>query len=339
MKLSTKEQIDKITVRNKVNTILYGVEHLLRGINSLQELLHHNVNQYIMVSTTKFVSFDEYIIPIILILLPLALRVLIILFYDEKCNDEGEDDDAKKAKNDTDCEKGRKKSQFHFQFVQAFKCVTGSVFLSIILLAMNNPVGTDTDTGDITVNNNYAFCIIYVFMLQFVIVSTSVEKTKRGETTTATHILNKKTTAETLKQKSDDKQSIQVVACLMGLYIHLPIALVHVSLALISALVWVPLLAFPTHKYKTCTGGKQTTLKAIFMKILVILMLPPIAKDMLIRALSLAMKTENSTIRLVADSFASDAISTLKDMNPLSSMYFIAVYVPLHFMLSVICFQ
>ena len=71
-KISSEDNTIGKSIGERIDTILYGIEHLTRGLNSLQELLHHNVNQYIMVSTTKFVSFDEYLIPNILILLPLV---------------------------------------------------------------------------------------------------------------------------------------------------------------------------------------------------------------------------------------------------------------------------
>lgn len=79
IEIASQNQIDSSILEKRINHILYGLEHLFRAINSLQELLHHNVNQYIMVSATKFVSFDEYIIPTILILLPLVLRIVMII--------------------------------------------------------------------------------------------------------------------------------------------------------------------------------------------------------------------------------------------------------------------
>jgi hypothetical protein len=46
------------------------------------------------------------------------------------------------------------------------------------------------------------------------------------------------------KQRTCEKQSIQLVSCLLALYSHAPLALSNVSLFLISAFLWIPLLSF-----------------------------------------------------------------------------------------------
>jgi hypothetical protein len=107
--LFTKDQLDKLTIGTNMNTFLYGIEHLTKELNSLQELLHHNANQYIMVSTMTFVSFDEYLLPIILILIPLVLRVLMTVRR------------RKEIKEMTSL----------FQFTKGLKGVGGSIILSI----------------------------------------------------------------------------------------------------------------------------------------------------------------------------------------------------------------
>jgi hypothetical protein len=46
----------------------------------------------------------------------------------------------------------------------------------------------------------------------------------------------------------------------MVLYIHVPIVLVHMTLGVVSALFWVPILAFPSHKTKHRLISKIGTL-------------------------------------------------------------------------------
>jgi GPI-anchor transamidase subunit GAA1 len=46
----------------------------------------------------------------------------------------------------------------------------------------------------------------------------------------------------------ESKSSIQFLACLVGLYLHVAIAFGHVSLAFPSAAWWTPLIAFPYHR-------------------------------------------------------------------------------------------
>jgi hypothetical protein len=59
-----------------------SIEHLFRGLNSLSERLHHNVDQYLLPSSGKFVSLGEYLLPAILLMLPLVLRVIKLLVTD-----------------------------------------------------------------------------------------------------------------------------------------------------------------------------------------------------------------------------------------------------------------
>merc|ERR1711935_1180395 len=52
-------------------------------------------------------------------------------------------------------------------------------------------------------------------------------------------------------------QSVQFTACILSIYLHVPIGLSHVSLALPSALFWTPLLAFPSYHHRRTTTKKK----------------------------------------------------------------------------------
>ena len=69
----------------------------------------------------------------------------------------------------------------------------------------------------------------------------------------------------------DDRRSIQFVACLFAVYAHVPIALAHASLAIPSALLWTPLLAFPT-----MVGGKRTTIQRLLSAVILFSTWPPV---------------------------------------------------------------
>ncbi len=319
--------MDKLTIEPKINTILGGTEHLLRGLNSLQELLHHNVDQYLMVSPTKFVSFDEYVIPAILILLPLMLRVLIILFS------KGDEDNGTKNKDEssihsTNC----KESCFRFR---SLKGIGGALFLMIVLLLINQALDVYGNNGDSLPEGdgekrmgtiiNFAFCILYVLMLQY---------TLGSKTTTNSATIQKLNNQD----RGDEKQSLQILACLLALYIHVPIVLVHISLGLISAMVWVPLLAFPS--YKKQEQRRLQFISTFLSRTAIILMVPPIAKNVFLRTLSLIMGNISSNKGAeAAGSVAIDVVAAIREINPLSSTYICCVYVPLHFMLLLISFS
>lgn len=57
---------------------------MVRAMSNLHEKLHHSVTQYLLLSTTKFVSNAEYIFPVILMLVPLAVRALCIFFKENQ---------------------------------------------------------------------------------------------------------------------------------------------------------------------------------------------------------------------------------------------------------------
>jgi glycosylphosphatidylinositol transamidase len=60
----------------KAGDFMQKVEHVVRALSNLHEKLHHSTTQYLLVSSNKFISSSEYVFPVILILMPLALRVI-----------------------------------------------------------------------------------------------------------------------------------------------------------------------------------------------------------------------------------------------------------------------
>ena len=126
---------------------------------------------------------------------------------------------------------------------------------------------------------------------------------------------------------------------MVALYMHVPIALVHMSLAITSSLVFVPLLAFPSyyHYHDDDDQSKKRNQKKIMMKLIIILMFPPIMMNVLIQILTLFMSNIDTSLTLIVKTTES-MIDVLKGIHPLSSTYFITVYIPLHFMLSCLYF-
>lgn len=58
------------------------LEGVLHSLSNLHERLHHSITQYLLPSPTKFVSHAEYLIPNLLILLPLVLRAATLILLD-----------------------------------------------------------------------------------------------------------------------------------------------------------------------------------------------------------------------------------------------------------------
>ncbi len=313
-----------------INQVLLGIEHLLRGINSLQEVLHHSVNQYIMVSTTKFVSFDEYILPVILILIPLALRVIIILYPKVTAGTQ--------TATQTHCLQS-------FQYALTFQCLLQSIILSLVTFISNRLFATfisHPPTVELMINSTYI--LVYILSLQSL---NKLETSSPTIITTTTSTKNAENSHQTQQRKrSDERQSLQLLSCIIALYLHVPIALVHVSLALVSALTWVPLLAFVTYSSSTTYSfipmnvTPSQKIKNVLLKIFIIIMTPPITKHV-VTLYSMYITKVNTTLpsfSLIVD-MARNVSLLMKDVNPLSSSYFTFVYIPLHFILSVIYFR
>ena len=69
----------------------------------------------------------------------------------------------------------------------------------------------------------------------------------------------------------NDRRSIQFIACLFAVYAHVPVALAHASLAIPSALLWTPLLSFPT-----LVGGERRTIQKITSAFILFATWPPV---------------------------------------------------------------
>lgn len=180
------------------------VEHLIRGISNLHERLHHSITQYLLPSPSKFVAHTEYLIPNILLLLPLVGRVLFLLLVDIQ--------------------------RFRFRVAgQALLAV--SVAIPLLLISHHVQVSV-MDT---------------LYTLSYTLVYVATLRDKR----------------DTDKQ-GDERKTVLLVACLLSLYLHVPLTFAHSSLSYPSALLWTPLLAF-----QSCHGQLRKKaprkLKAAFL--------------------------------------------------------------------------
>jgi len=202
-----KPHKDDRIIHPDVLSTMEVIEHLIRGMNDLNERLHHNTNQFTMPSSTKFVSHTEYILPMILILLPLAFRVVKIISQDLE----------------------------HFVFGAALNCMFGTFLLSSIMVYVR---AMNADTADRLNSIIIAVFVCIIFLGRWTMLKVECEQ-------------------------KNELQSIQVVACLLALYVHVPIVLSNISLATPSALFWVPLLAFPDY-------GNTTILKRMLGGLLIV---------------------------------------------------------------------
>ncbi len=213
------EGIDSLTIQlqlandssssNKVEVVqmVQLVQHLFRGLNNLSERLHHNVNQYILPSATKFVSHGEYIVPAILIMLPLLLRKLKLLLQDfVLAAVPGEDGGEERER------KGR---------VSLTNAVIGGVVIATIPFYCQHLAIVTERTTIIIAIAVYTIAMILVLRPRWV----------------------KRATANP-RDRSTNQQRLQLIVCMLTLCTHVPLALSHYSLFMASAPFWVPLVSF-----------------------------------------------------------------------------------------------
>lgn len=203
--------IDSITIRAQINRsnpseIQIGfialtaraVEHLVRGLSNLSERLHHNVNQYILPNGNNFVSFSEYIVPSILVLIPLVVRFFLLLLVDIRV----------------------------FRFNIIFISLIGTGIVSLVFYI-----------SDFEGIIQSALSIHKILLFLFYVTSLVIVR----------FIISKSYFCNLNGNDIEKSKHIQMIACLLSIYIYVPISLFHVSLAIIPSVFLVPLLAFPLH--------------------------------------------------------------------------------------------
>jgi len=78
--------IDAVTLAGaKKEAMVVALEVMLRSLSGLDEKLHHSYFFYLLMDTDTFVSVDEYVWPMLLVLAPLAVNVMhAALFFDHE---------------------------------------------------------------------------------------------------------------------------------------------------------------------------------------------------------------------------------------------------------------
>jgi glycosylphosphatidylinositol transamidase len=176
------------------------MEPTLRALSNLHERLHHSTSLYLLVSPERFVKHEEYLVPNLLLVIPLVVRLITLALLDIP--------------------------RFHWDAVGW--ALQWTLAGTVAFVAVGLPM---VDSLDPSLVRNRAlqvmFGMIYLFLF--------VHARYRGVTPSA-------------------RQSIQLLACMLAILVNVPIAFGHVALAFPSALLWTPLIAFPSYA-DTTTGS------------------------------------------------------------------------------------
>jgi glycosylphosphatidylinositol transamidase len=186
-----------------------AMEITLRSLSNLHERLHHSTSLYLMLDADHFVKHEEYLVPNLLLLIPLILRAVTLILAELKGVD--------------------------------WKTV-GRVVESTILAVIFTVYGLAL----VQFANDHSWWIVadrvgaghvvvgfasLVLVGQSLMAGTATRWTRQG------------------------RQSVQLLTCLWGLYTHVALAFGHVSLAFPSAVLWTPLLAFPSYQDESPEGS------------------------------------------------------------------------------------
>jgi glycosylphosphatidylinositol transamidase len=192
--------IDSITIqarfegsflRDPSNEMVQHLEYLVRALSNLHERLHHSFTLYLLPTPRTFVSHVEYLLPNILLLLPLAVRAFGLILWG---------------------------NGLHLQTVG---CAILVSVISMGIMLLSSLAGSDNTTV-----NTWLF-VLYALSI-FIWKKQSLQ-------------------GRTKEEYQRVLESLQFVACATAVYMHVPIAFAHVSLAYLPSMLWTPLLAFPNY--------------------------------------------------------------------------------------------
>lgn len=204
VRLSGDETPDKKAAH--LSDYVQKTEAVIRGLSNLHERLHHSSSLYIVPTEGKFVKHEEYLVPNLLLLIPLVIRALTLALFDIP--------------------------RFHLGAVRWAVGVTlaGTVAVALVALPLVEWIFATYPWAfaDSLLASHTLVAVVYAAILfpQFHRIPTWKQP-----------MLN-----------ANALQSIQFIACLAAVYIHVPIAFGHVSLAFPSAFLWTPLIAFPSFR-------------------------------------------------------------------------------------------
>lgn len=190
--ISIQVSFEGVFYRDPSIELVQYMEYVVRALANLHERLHHSFTLYLLPSPKKFVSHVEYLLPNILLLLPLAVRAFGLVMFE---------------------------TRLHLQTVGCALLVAtlsmGTMLLSSVMV----------DDSDVATTNTWLFVFYALVILIW-----------------KTFILRGRTQNKEFQRVLS---SLQFVACTTAVYILVPIAFAHVSLAYVPSALLTPLLAFP----------------------------------------------------------------------------------------------
>ena len=244
--------IDSLTVRASftgtfhrdpaVEFVQYS-EYIVRSLANLHERLHHSFTLYLLPTPKTFVSHIEYLLPNILLLLPLAVRVFGMILP------------AMKGGLDL--------------------TAVGGVLLILLIVAivmlLTTTVLSSSNDDSQQQTMTAMLLVMYVGVAIFWIQKILWRKRKPIEKSSG--IKDKEDIEDDSSDTTRTIQTLQFVSCALAVYILVPIAFAHASLAYLPSMLWSPLLAFPDYAAMKKGGIASRVNKFVVIPILSLLAL------------------------------------------------------------------
>ena len=181
------------------------MELLVRSLSNLHERLHHSTALYLLTSPERFVKHEEYLVPNLLLLIPLIVRALSLVLIDIQ--------------------------RFHwgaFKWALQWTLAGTALCVAVGLPLVDGWVARDWVATDRMTASHGVVALVYLALLVFFGL-----RGRRGR-------------KNIWMEKQHSQETIQFLACMWALVVHVPISFGHVSLAFPSSLFWTPLIAFPS---------------------------------------------------------------------------------------------
>lgn len=243
--------IDSLTIRASfdghfyrdpsVELVQYS-EYIIRSLANLHERLHHSFTLYLLPSPKTFVSHIEYLLPSILLLLPLAVRVFGLLLP--------------KMKRGMD-----------------LKALGGILLIVLVtdvaMFLLVDVFGLEDSPQTMGVMSILLYVGVAFSWVQKVLRRNHHRKSIDVlESSCENPDSNPETTRTIL--------TLQLTVCALSVYILMPIAFSHASLSYLPSVLWAPLLAFPDYpslKKSNLTSSGRLMKKFVLLPTLFLLAL------------------------------------------------------------------
>jgi glycosylphosphatidylinositol transamidase len=243
--------IDSLTIRVSFGGVFHRdpsvevvqhTEYIIRSLANLHERLHHSFTLYLLPNPRDFVSHIEYLLPNILVLLPLAVRVFGMLLP----------------------------SMTRGLDLTALKGVLLTVLGVVVAMFLQALAFGDEESSSSMV----AFFVLLYAGVAFFWVTTVLRRnhSRPSKTLNEGNEGDPGTTRTIL--------TVQFVTCAITVYILVPIAFCHASLSYLPSVVWTPLLAFPDYpslSKRTSKSAFQRVAAIPMLCLLVVATAPPLA--------------------------------------------------------------